>query len=221
MARTLDEEMERRIVRQLDGELGDCEREELTRQLLRSPEARRRMEEYAAADARAAEALRAAFTQAGPVSLRHGQSARRHPRSTWRRWAVPAAAAAVLLAAGGGYLGHLLVPGGDDGPGPGRPTVARENGAAVEPPAGLERLIWQVWDLAPEDSLSGVRPAALTGPPPVGDVSVPLPRIQGPRRMRRAVDRHIFSVYDATDNTVYLLGVDRVRKTVHAVENDL
>ncbi len=221
MARRLDEELERRIVRQLDGELSGPEREQLARELLRDPKARRRMEEYAAADSRAAEALRAAFTQAGAMSLRHGQSPRRRPRSTWRRWAVPAAAAAVLLAAGGGYLGRLLVPGGDDGPGPGRPTVARENGAAVEPPAGLEGLIWHVWDPTPEGSLGGARPAALTGPPPGGDVSVPLPRIQGPRRMRRAVDRHIFSVYDATDNTVYLLGVDRVRKTVHAVENDL
>jgi hypothetical protein len=50
---------------------------------------------------------------------------------------------------------------------------------------------------------------------------VPLPRIQGPRRTRRDVDRHIFGVYDKDQQTVYLLGVDRVRTRVHAIGKDL
>jgi hypothetical protein len=219
MARRLSEELERRIVRRLDGELSVPERERLTRELLRDPEARRRMEEYAAADERAAEALRAAFTHTGPAGLRDWESPRRNARGIGRRWAVRAAAA-VLVAAAGGYLAYLLTPGGGDGPKPGPPKVAHEDRPAVDPPAAVEQLIWQVWDPAPEGALGGAHPASLTSPAG-GDVSVPLPAIQGPRRTRRAVDRHLFRVYDGSDNTVYLLGVDRVRKTVHAVGKDL
>jgi len=219
MARRAGEELERRIVRWLDGELSAAEREQLTRELLRDPEARRRMEEYAAADERAAEALRAAFTHTGPAGLRNWESPGRNARGTGRRWAVRAAAA-VLVAAAGGYLAYLLAPGGEDGPKPGPPGVAQQDRPALDPPPAVEQLIWQVWHPPSGDSLGGAHPARLTSPA-AGDVSVPLPAIQGPRRTRRAVDRHLFGVYDDSDNTVYLLGVDRVRKTVHAVGKDL
>jgi hypothetical protein len=55
----------------------------------------------------------------------------------------------------------------------------------------------------------------------MGDLSVPLPTIQGPRRSTRAMDRHLFTVYDEAEKAYYLLGVDRVRTQVHAVGKDL
>jgi len=71
-------------------------------------------------------------------------------------------------------------------------------------------LIWQVWDAQPDSSSTGG-----------ADELVPLPSVPGPRDVRRQVDRQLYGVYDEQSQTVYLLGVDRVRTSVQALGEDL
>jgi len=207
-----DDPWAREMSRRLDGELEADQEEALARALLRDPAARRRMEACAAADRQAGEALRAAFVPAAPAETVDpaGWQARAKDRR-WR-WALRAAAVVVLGAAGGFLAYERLAP----RPGPGGPGPAAVPAAArAEELGNVEGLLWHVWS-PPEDALQ------TNSRPGLGeDVSVPLPKIQGPRRTNRAIDRHIFRVYDEADHTVYLLGVDRVRKTVHAVGKDL
>ena len=209
MGEPIDETRERRMTRRLDGELSESEQEQLARELLRDPSGRRHMEALAAADGQGGEALRAAFGPTGPAALRNWPGASRRLGLGRRRWAV-GVAAALLLAVGAGLVAYTLRPPGRGRPtrgGAERPDLARKDLGRAELPPAVEGLLWQVWD-APREAAGA-------------DVSVPLPRIQGPRRTRRMVDRHIFRVYDQADHTVYLLGVDRVRRTVHAVGGDL
>ena len=225
--RAVDEDLERRIVRRIDGELDRAGRERLSRELLRDPEAHRLMDEYAAADRAAGEALAAALGSEaeGAGAREQWQRLAPHLRETpGGRLRALAAAAAVLLTMASGYVAKLTWPAGGEPSGRLARRTARPRRAAgaIEPgrplPVEVERLIWQVWDT----------PAAQAGPRPApasdrhaGDVWTPLPIIQGPRRSRRAVDRQIFSIFDKDQNAVYLLGVDRTRKTVRAVETDL
>jgi len=219
-------ELERRIVRRLDGELDPAHGDELTRHLLRDPEAHRLMDQYAAADAAAGDALRIAFGPQEADGRGQWEGLRdREASEARRRWAGAAAAAAVLLTIAVGYVARQLAPPSAAAP---RGLAARgaDPGTAPEAqalPAGLERWIWQVWQ-PPAGEAFGARPAEAIGPQrgeASGVVPVPLPAIQGPRQRRRAVERHLFSVPDETGNTIYLLGVDRVRTRVRAVETDL
>ncbi|MFB3893732.1 MAG: hypothetical protein ACE15C_17095 [Phycisphaerae bacterium] len=97
---TANPELERRIVRRIDGELNRFEEAALERDLLRDPDARRLMEQYAWADRQAADALTALLDQASD----HRQDAVRPAASAgmhWRRglaWAAAVAAAVVLAA---------------------------------------------------------------------------------------------------------------------------
>ncbi|MHC4091377.1 MAG: hypothetical protein ACYSVY_14075 [Planctomycetota bacterium] len=99
-----DERIERLITRRLDGELTAEERLELDRELLRSPETRRRLEEHERIDTAAAAAL-AAVVDAGadttPTCVPAVGRRRGYSRS-W--WALPAAAAAAVA------LIAILVP---------------------------------------------------------------------------------------------------------------
>ena len=112
MAR-VGEDIEKLIVRRLDGELSEDEQLELDRELIRNPAAQRLMEEYKRIDDLAAAALDHALGD-DPVSLDPAdlpvRQAGRKPAGAIRqrrqasnltyasRWLVPGAAAAALLA---------------------------------------------------------------------------------------------------------------------------
>ena len=219
-----DERIERRIVRALDGELTLAERAELDCRLREDPEARRLMDRTARADRAAGAALREAFAPVDAEAPRPAKVVSASERF-WRQ-AIPSVAAAILLVVAGAWLGRSL--GGEDGGGEqGEGSVAAVPTTPPGPaegtpfegqlPSGVQQLIWQVWDAGVQGDRAEVEPSQPSGV----DVFAPLPPIQGPRRTHRARDRRIYSVYDESDQTIYLLGVDRVRKTVHAVDKDL
>jgi anti-sigma factor RsiW len=98
----MDEHLESRIVRSLDGELGEDERLELDRELIRNPEAHRLRDDYAAVDRLAAAALNAYVSEpvCPPETLGPQRTVRLRLWSHWSRgWlAVSGAVAAALLA---------------------------------------------------------------------------------------------------------------------------
>jgi hypothetical protein len=98
----VDKDIERLVVRQLDGEITENEQLELNRELIRNPEARRLMEAYARIDGLAAAALGEmlgedplSFDPAKLPSKSQPVAARGYHRG-W--WLVPGAVAAALLA---------------------------------------------------------------------------------------------------------------------------
>ena len=97
-----DHEIERLIVRSLDGELGEDEQLQLNRELIRNPEAQRLMEEYKQIDELAGAALHRVLA-AGRIPLDpEALPDREQPQRVvgyhrgW--WLVPGAIAAALLA---------------------------------------------------------------------------------------------------------------------------
>jgi anti-sigma factor RsiW len=94
----VDENIERLIVRRLDGELTEDERVELDRALLRSPEARALLEEYERIDASASAALASSLAADGEPSVSFPRIAAPPARKGYSRawWALPAAVAAAI-----------------------------------------------------------------------------------------------------------------------------
>jgi hypothetical protein len=98
----VDKDIERLIIRRLDGELSNDEQLRLDRELIRNPEARRLLEEYGRIDESAAAALEAALgddrpfdsSMSAPASDRQPRLRRYNPG----RWLVPGAVAAALMA---------------------------------------------------------------------------------------------------------------------------
>ena len=133
----IDCELERRIVRMLDGELDDEQKVELYRQVLRQPQAHRLMSDYAADDELACDALHGLLDSpaaiAGP-KLRGGETGavaahRRRPV----RW-LAAGIAAVAVIGGGVYLAQLMGSNaGERGRASGDGAVAIHNDPATEP----------------------------------------------------------------------------------------
>jgi hypothetical protein len=93
----IDERIERLIIRRLDGELNADEELELDRELLRSPEARRLLEEHEQIDSVAAAALADVIGEDKTVPVGSqvaGPAARRDTGRFW--WVLPAAVAAAV-----------------------------------------------------------------------------------------------------------------------------
>jgi len=209
-----DDNLELDVTRMLDGELSDTERDELARRLLRDPAAHRLKDATAAIDALAGGALREAL--GGNHNARPGGGVvdlTRPRRRYWMLGAVAAAAASLIF--GAACLVCFGLPGtGESTPvSKAGPVVNGVEGAraVAEPiPAGAEELIWQVWDAQAKIRSAGA-----------ADESVPLPPVPGPRDVFRQVDRQLYRVYDDQSQTVYLLGVDRVRTSVRALGEDL
>lgn len=220
----MDENLERMIARRLDGELTPSEDEAFSRELLREPEARRRMEEYAAADRLAGEALRAAFDRPGgegvPSALWAVRRSGRHGVA-WRV-ALAAAAGALIAATAWPTLTSLArrEAGRSAAKGPG---LAPPGGSEAPEPWGaaggdLPALIQRAWAIAAEPPPAAARPGVR---PPATDTFEPLPHIQGPRRGVRTIDRHFLGVFDEQGNRLDLLEFDRIRTRMHAVGIDL
>jgi anti-sigma factor RsiW len=97
----IDDNLESRIVRSLDGELTDDQRLELDRELIRNPEAHRLRDEYAAVDRLTSAALACYVESPVPLPALSEQAAGQ--KRTWSKWnrgllAVSGAIAAAILA---------------------------------------------------------------------------------------------------------------------------
>ena len=99
--REIDQDIERLIVRQLDGELGEEEQLELNRKLVRDPQAHQLMEDYRSVDTLAADALAQTLgkgeVEFDPTALT-AETRRRTYRFHQGWWLVPGAIAAAILA---------------------------------------------------------------------------------------------------------------------------
>ena len=99
---SVDKDLERLIVRQLDGELNEDEQLELNRQLIRDPEAQQLMNDYRHVDGLATRAIGRVLGEGRPAFDPDAltQASRlpppRHIHRGW--WLVPGAIAAALLA---------------------------------------------------------------------------------------------------------------------------
>jgi len=94
--------VERLIVRRLDDELSAEEEVELDRELMRSPQARRLLDEYRRVDAAAAQALGGVLADRGPrfdeTDARTGRVWQRNKGRVRAWWLIPGAIAAAWLA---------------------------------------------------------------------------------------------------------------------------
>jgi anti-sigma factor RsiW len=99
---SVDKDIEKLMVRSLDGELSEDEQLRLNRELIRTPESRRLMEEYRRIDESAGAALNSTLgterTQLDPADLPSLVQAQHSTGLNRGWWLVPGAIAAALLA---------------------------------------------------------------------------------------------------------------------------
>lgn len=176
------ENIERLIVRKLDGELSEDEELELNRELIRDPEARRLMEEYARIDGLAAAALSEALGDGSlsvdPAMLQD-QGRRRAARGYNRGWwLVPGAIAAALLAI---MLARFT------------PSAPTDQEIIAEQPRPSTRRV----------------PAVSPGYQP-GGLSHQAGYEQGPEKIRRDTGREVIGVV-GDDGNIYWIEIDRIR----------
>ena len=123
----VDNDIERLIVRSLDGELGEDEQLQLNRELIRNPKAQRLMEQYKQIDQLAGAALHHALDSdripLDPAALPDREQPQRVVRYHRGWWLVPGAIAAALLA--------IVVAQFSATP-PAGPTLADRNGGAPD-----------------------------------------------------------------------------------------
>jgi hypothetical protein len=171
------------ISRHLDGELSEGEELLLNRELIRDPDARRRLEEYERIDAMAAEALdravpgrESSFDMGTLVTDRRPRRKARYHRG-W--WLVPGAVAAALLAV---MVNRATLPGVGD---------QHAAGPAYEQPASVP--VVTPGPTAPNDLMRNV-------------VADPVPR----RQIKRDITRDYLGIV-GEDGRIYWIEVDRTR----------
>lgn len=178
----VDKNIERRIVRYLDGELNADEELELNREILRDPEAHRLLEEYRRIDELSAAVLELAVPPREPgidrVALKWPRRSRRLRRSHFAWWLLPGAMAAALVVA-------VMT-------GPGSTPAPRQHALSPQPQS-----------LPKVDST----PVPMNGSNGLQHrVSDMEPR----RRVIRDVTRNIFGVL-GEDGSIYWIEVDQIR----------
>ncbi len=185
---TIDADIERRIVRYLDGALNAEEALELERELLRDPEARLLFEEYRRVDELTTDVLTHVIGEGkAVVNVDDPQSAtqsRRMGRAHLVWWLLPGAMAAALM---------LVVFGG--------PELRVDPGPLQEPFPRAVESGERMMGLGGLDSTPVLRPK-----PSVQNVSHAPAR----RRVKRDVYRDVFGVV-GEDGNVYWIQVDKVR----------
>jgi hypothetical protein len=178
-----EKDIEILISRHLDGELGEDEELELNRRLIRSPEARRLLEECQSVDALADAALEQAVPRKDAsydLNELTGRGGERHVRRYHRGWwLVPGAIAAALLAVA---VNQVTLP-GDYGP-----RVAEKGRVQVAP--------GQTVPLQVEDHGGVMRNAGMNATPR--------------RQIKRDIARDVYGIM-GDDGRIYWIEVDRVR----------
>ena len=182
-----DEHLERLIVRNLHGELTEDESLELDRALIRDPEARLAMDEYARVESLAAAGLGAALCEdsvKGCGESSPGQISTGANRRPWhlssRRLAPVAIAASIALA--------MIIPLGNDA----------DPGKTVE---------------QSREAVDVAKPVEPGGFYPTPD-RVPMRRVgTGLRASHRSTARDVLGVMGKDGKTIYFLEVDRTRTT--------
>ena len=180
-----DKAIETLIFRHLDGALTEDEELELSRELIRNPEARRVMEEYRHIDALAGAALDRAIPNRevsfDPATLITDRAPRRRPHYNRGWWLIPGALAAALLAV---VVNRATLP---DASGP----QMAEQGHVPTIPAPV---------VGPQSGgANGVMQQ-------VG--STPVPR----RQIKRDIAREVYGIL-GEDGRIYWIEVDR-RRTI-------
>jgi hypothetical protein len=223
-----EEELERRIVRHLDGELSASEQTELYRMVLRDPALHRTLDAYTEHDRVAAEALRrvcggdagtaAASGAAGSLLPGHGGAASEGPAigrqtvsgtrrgatwvglaaANWSGW-VGAAAAVALLAS----VTWTMALHGPRGRGASDARLSRGGNA---PPAART--------VAAADMQTALRPV-------LRDPVTPAPLLAAPHGDQSLRDRSVIGVFDDAENRLYLWEVERQETQVQVVKADL
>ncbi len=248
MMRQTTEQLERRMVYHLDGELDENERVGLYRELLKNPDARDTMDRYAAVDRRANEALRSLLGEPAPAPKIKPAARPAYRRLPWRQIG---AAAAVLLVAVTGWTVSRLSPNDES---PRQPAIARApapepqptDAAASSPAAAtataeattssqppVRRIpdaesarstrIPEVASALPEPSRD---PWWRSRPSPMEDEQLvdrgaTAPLIPGPQHARRTSDKSYLGVVADDGQTVYWLEVDRDQTVVQSAAGEL
>ncbi len=225
----IDEQLERRINEHLDGRLDADAEAQLYRRLLRDPQARALMDEYAANDRDASLALRAVvMAPSRPVDVSEWT------RRRWRfPWAQALATAALVLVAVGVWqvIDHL--PTGDGSTGvvatatsSGDEQANSQAGAAASAqPTERDDVSAAEHVFAAIPEVSGEpwwrrRPEA-TEDGKLSDVQRPAALVQGAQQVRRQTDRALLGVIDDQADRVYWMRIDHQQTHIHAVGREL
>jgi hypothetical protein len=227
MTQMVDEQLERRLVEHLDGELSETEQVDLYRELLRNRQLRATLDRYAETDRIAGEALRAVIdAPRRPVRVA--------PRKRHVPWAQLLATAALFLAAVGVWgVVRMVMPMLHDAADPTPRHVAVDPGAAPQTP-----------DVTGSDGAGGLG-AELAGDPLIDasadaqaqpwwrnrpsavesgylvDTAEAAPIIDGAQHGRRSNDRALIGVLDEDAERFYWFEVDHQQTVVESVAGEL
>jgi hypothetical protein len=216
MSTLIDEQLERQIVRHLDGQLDGEQEARLYRALLRDPAARRVMDVFADADRRAASALRAAI-HAPPRPMHIDQLPQRKPRRI--PWAQLLATAAMIVVALG-LWGVIRLA--DTPSSAGHDTLAHPDpaGQAVAPPE-----LDSYGDLA-VPQVAVAQPWWRSRPQPIHEGRLVDARAQGRlvdglTSAQRTNDRALVGVLDQANQRLYWLEVNHSHTAVEPLAGEL
>lgn len=207
----IDERTELLINRKLDGQLSPADALELDRRLIRDPQARTLLEDYARDDGLAGEAI-ASLTAERTSSAAPTEVAAWSP-SRKQRWlslgmisGIAAALALAVLTARG--------PLGQD---------ASPDSGGMNSPAMADAMA----DAMP-NAASHAASHAMSGDPTTPDVPAAQPRplqhvagfegFQGPIRQTDRLDRDVIGIWDAKSRSLYLLEADVARSALEPVK---
>lgn len=193
----IDERIELLINRRLDGDLAEDESLELDRELIRSPEARRVLEESQRIDALTVDTLDRLLDADEAPHLRaaDGVVSAAARRATRRRLdgAIGVAAAVLLVMASTSLL----------------PQNGQRRGSSGGTTAQVA------------DTTGFVGPAA---EPDAGPAAMPYPVVidntAGPRRQHQRIDQNVIAVVDPETQTVYVLEIERARDSTSRLRVD-
>ncbi len=224
----INAQLEQQISEHLDGRLDADAEAALYRELLRDPQARERMDQYAANDRDASLALREVIM--GPTPLLQIEQ---WPRRRWQvPWAQIMATAALVLVAVSVWMviEHLPEPAASTA----SPSVAAQTESATSPvtnaPAAPTETAERerpsadaVFAAIPE--VSGEpwwrsRPVAMNAGRPV-DQEQPDRVVAGPQHIHRDRERSLIGVFDDRSDRVYWMQVDRQNTRIQAVGGEL
>jgi len=203
--KAMDSQLEQRISRHLDGQLTGQEQADLYRELLRDPQARQLMDDYAANDQLVTDALRAALGGApAKFEVDHLPDPTPH-RLPWR--AIMGAAAMVMLVALGWTVGGDAIRSALSS----EPThIARDDNANPAPDSAVvedDIDMDAIYADLPQTQVTPWwrnKPVAVQGDQ-LADASVGRPVVEQIRNAQLETDRAVLGVIDMDAETIYWL----------------